>query len=85
MTLRFRKQQSVLRLKPQSAEYSQYELLQCQYCKQDWHWLIVYWISACSLLDNKLPGRDPSVTGLVMDPMLATGGSAVDAIRALQP
>ena len=37
-----------------------------------------------SLIESHLGGRDPSVTGLVMDPMLATRGSAVGAIRALQ-
>lgn len=33
---------------------------------------------------NKLPVSHPPGTGLVVDPMLATGGSAVDAIGALQ-
>ena len=33
---------------------------------------------------NKLPDADPPATALVLDPMLATGGSAVGAIRALE-
>ena len=33
---------------------------------------------------NKLPPEDPPGTGLVLDPMLATGGSAVGAIRSLE-
>ncbi len=33
---------------------------------------------------NKLPDTDAPGTGLVLDPMLATGGSAVRAIRALE-
>ncbi len=33
---------------------------------------------------NRLPQSDPPGVGLVLDPMLATGGSAVDAIRALE-
>lgn len=33
---------------------------------------------------NKLPGTDAPGIGLVLDPMLATGGSAVGAIRALE-
>lgn len=33
---------------------------------------------------NKLPSSHPPETGLILDPMLATGGSAAEAIRALQ-
>ena len=33
---------------------------------------------------NKLPATDAPGIGLVLDPMLATGGSAVGAIRALE-
>jgi len=33
---------------------------------------------------NKLPEDNPPAVGLVLDPMLATGGSAVEAIRALE-
>ncbi len=33
---------------------------------------------------NRLPKDSPPGLGLVMDPMLATGGSAVDAVRALE-
>ncbi len=33
---------------------------------------------------NKLPENHPPGVGLIVDPMLATGGSAVDAVRALQ-
>lgn len=33
---------------------------------------------------NKLPDDNPPTVGLVLDPMLATGGSAVEAIRALE-
>ena len=33
---------------------------------------------------NKLPDSDPPATALVLDPMLATGGSAVEAIQALE-
>ena len=33
---------------------------------------------------NKLPEQDPPQTALVLDPMLATGGSAIAAIQALQ-
>lgn len=33
---------------------------------------------------NKIPNADPPDTGLVLDPMLATGGSAVETIRVLE-
>ncbi len=33
---------------------------------------------------NRIPDADPPHTGLVLDPMLATGGSAVGAIRVLE-
>ncbi|MCH2210651.1 MAG: uracil phosphoribosyltransferase [Fuerstiella sp.] len=33
---------------------------------------------------NRLPSADPPDTGLVLDPMLATGGSAVGAVRLLE-